>query len=560
MKLETIKRVIQSVSRNRLLFFLASLHLLIRAVLITQRPERLPLSEFPNRAIYLNALNNHFASYILNTSLLPPLNYVLDAIPVWILGPTAAHALDANLWMLAILNGLAVIMLYRACLHCNCNRYIAFTTGILYTLALIPFEFWRNGTHYDQLTIFFASFFAYSLIRHLNNADNRNGWLPAIAGALLILQSSVNTCIVPFVIILATVADVLPWHNWKKFLRSLGLSLSLPLVAILLLTTKNYANARILSPSTKGGPALMMVVTAVFRDTLNEPRAEMRKFVHNCNPPQWYLHAFNNPVPPPLEDPVSRTIWDDLAPAFCFCMPWGTREAGTYPFVFQPLHNYLAGNNYHKIAKIVSRDMADVRHRPYLFAGSSPELSPRWIGIYGKESSMIALKLFLSKPWAYLSQASRLHYKYAYESPSFLETITWRFKQGDRNRFLPFSGFHQAVARIYSKLARTSYRACFYAAPVMFLLIILSCQLRNELDGLACFLRTTGNSFLLLFAVILLNAGVFSFAVGGENDRYFMQSTPYLLITVNLTVTAIIQMFTFLKQNRSKYPDHHSRT
>ena len=42
------------------------------------------------------------------------------------------------------------------------------------------------------------------------------------------------------------------------------------------------------------------------------------------------------------------------------------------------------------------------------------------------------------------------------------------------------------------------------------------------------------NYFLLVSIPVLLVAGVFSCLVGGENDRYFMQASPYIILLATL--------------------------
>jgi hypothetical protein len=469
---------------------------------------------------YSEALNSHFWTYLWNTSLIPPLNYIIDAFLV--------HFIGFNWWLklpvIFFMDVVAAYLLFRASLLIGCKAQRSLLLAIFYSLALVPFELWWWGRHYDHLTIFFVSLFSFFVVKWIYSCSTKNSIYVSVSAALLILQSSVATYIVPMVLLISLFVNHKILSNWRSFLGRGILCFVLPIIAISFLMVKNYHHSGIMSSSTKGGPAIMMIVVNIYRDRIDE----LREFLVQNDIPDWYIYAFDNPVYPTDENGAPYKDWlkIHLSRSFGITMPWTKFEDTSWPYDFEPLHKFLVSEGEIELAKIVARDIYDTKHRKYLFQGSSPELSPRWISHYGKISTRIALKVLLSNPIPYMYQVLINQFRYSIRYPTYIETKALEINSLHSVIYYPLL----AVTFFWSRMIQIVYLFTMLFIPIGTIFFVFPHLVKRKSKHISIFLLFTNPITLVLGWAIFLNAMIFSFGVGGENDRYFMQITPYLLI------------------------------
>ncbi|MBV9986463.1 MAG: hypothetical protein JO301_02215, partial [Chitinophagaceae bacterium] len=144
-----------------------------------------PLSAYSGgQRLFFEALTRHFGDYTGFTSQIPPLTLYIIAGVFKIVGIETALSMRVFTGLVGVLDIVAVWMAYDAAIRSGAGRRAAFFASLLFSLALIPFELWREGMHYDHYTVFFTAFFAWALSRVFRRQDTGSGIVVSIAGAL----------------------------------------------------------------------------------------------------------------------------------------------------------------------------------------------------------------------------------------------------------------------------------------------------------------------------------------------------------------------------------------
>lgn len=473
----------------------------------------------PGSALFFDSLQNHFWEFMRFTASKPPMPYVLNAIVVKAAGAQWAHESRLFMIWLFLLDTAALGLLFHAAVLLRVRASVTFACVLLYSLALIPFEIWRNGMFYDQLTTFFTAFFAYAVVRCLLSDKRRFVLLLAASGGLLVFQSAVNLPVVP-----VTMAVL---FGYKFILglkaRPAALSLSAALLAIFMVATvcrlKNSERGEATVTSTEGGPALMMVV----QKSLDYDVAAVRALIVQTGAPPWYLWCYDNPRVPHDVNGVAYEGWETLSRAFGICFPFTALKDPSWPFDFRELDAYLTTSGQASVAHSVRADMKDTQERRHLYTGYCPELEPRWIGVYGAVSYQVALMGLRLHPLAFLRSFRQLHFLFSHYGPYFPRTIMKEMPPDA----MPALGLFTLITTIFGWIYGAAYHALyiFLAGSAAWLLYAY----RRGRPDLKHFAAEAAPALILSVPLVSL-AVIFSTLVGGENDRYFIQIFPYLML------------------------------
>jgi hypothetical protein len=476
--------------------------------------------------LFFSALTTHLGEYLRFTTNIPPLSYLVNSLvfQIWDL-ETALH-INAFIILVAIMDLAAICLLYHSALRLGAGKRITLTVFSIFSAALIPFELWREGMHYDQHTLFFTSLFAWSLVRLFRKDSWTDIILVSFAAMLLTGQSAANSVIVPLTILLMLAVLYLPAKRFGRFAFSAAIALLLPVILLLLLSKKNQAESRESLTSNKAGPAMMMVVQRAYNYDIERVRNVMQK----AKVPDWYVWVYDHAtVPLNRATGLPYPGWLNLSQAFGVCFySAAPKPDNVWDFDFHPLLGYLRLNGHTDLAKAVEADSADAVIRPYLFSGYAPELSPRWIGIYGDHSKKVffaaiadnsvgMVQSFIVQQGIFGLYGPLFPYNTIKDHPTILS------RNGLRtiNASIPLEPFFMLVTILFSIIAWITYGAVLLNIPVT----IWKWLLRRK--GVPIPILTP---FLVLSFPVVLIALIFSCLVGGENDRYFMQLTPYLMI------------------------------
>ena len=517
---------------NRLLILIAG-SIVIRLIVWSLLPPARELTQYADtEKLFFSAMTANFKDYFYFTTQIPPASYLINAAVFFVFGIKTAIHIRAFLLLVAIMNIVSVGLLFKTMLKSGVNSVIAFCLLGLFSTVLIPYELWRQGMHYDHYTIFFTSLFVWSLAGLIKEEDNiPNQLWVAVAGGLLVSQSAVNSAVVPFSIILILLFLFVPKKKYRKLFGCFIITVSLPLIALVLISKKNLSVGQVSLTSNKGGPAMMMVVQRAYNYDVKEIRSLMKE----SGAPDWYLWTYDHATKP-IDPKTGKGYehWINLAQAFgiCFFSTDSSKGKGTWQFNFDPLIYYLKKNGPANLISSVEADADDAVNRPYRFAGYSPELSPRWIGIYGDVSKKIFFKAILKNPVGmfrafFMQQGIFCIYGplFTYNTISTKPNLLARSGLRTLPTPLPLAPFFTLVTLLFAMVAWLIYLLAIINFPIRLVQLLRSVK-PNNTDSQKLF-------FLLSIPLITL-AVVFSCLVGGENDRYFMQVTPYIVVLAGL--------------------------
>jgi hypothetical protein len=174
------------------------------------------------------------------------------------------------------------------------------------------------------------------------------------------------------------------------------MALILPLSVLFMVGKKNKQGGQESLTSNKAGPAMMMVVQRAY----GYDAAKVRQLAKESGAPDWYIWTYDHATPG-YDSSTGKPAegWMNLAQAFgiCFYSDSG-KGKGPWQFYFDPLIHYLEQNGPQNILPAVKADAEDAVSKPYRFAGFAPELSPRWIGVYGQVSQQIFYSAIKKNP------------------------------------------------------------------------------------------------------------------------------------------------------------------
>jgi hypothetical protein len=504
--------------------------ILLRLVVYLTLPVSDDFGRYSNSgSLYFSALTEHFGDYLLFTTNIPPATFIIHAFVLTVADAKTAMNVQAFLILVFVLNITAVALLYNSAKRIGASQKLTFFVMLIFSVALIPFELWRAGMHYDHLTLFFTSFFLWALVRLITDESSySNMFLVSLSGALLVSQSAASSAIVPFSILVILCFLYLSKKQFLKLGYAVLITLLLPVTVFILISNKNRTAAQEGLTSNKAGPAMMMVVQRAYR----YDAVKLREMMKENNAPAWYLWTYDH-ARPPVDSVTGKEAegWINLSQAFgiCFFSADGKAKKNTWQFDFDPLIQYLRANGYQKEAKIAEDDAGDALQKPYRFAGFSPELSPRWIGVYGEVSKKMFFIALSKNPIGMGKAFAEQQGIFALYGPLFLYGTTQ-----DKASLFARAGLRTLKTQLplYQLLVPVTLVFALFSFIVYWIVLInipvtVFQFLKNGKRGRR---HQPVSYFLLLSIPVLCIAVVYSCLVGGENDRYFMQATPYLVV------------------------------
>ncbi|MBV9988352.1 MAG: hypothetical protein JO301_11790, partial [Chitinophagaceae bacterium] len=345
---------------------------------------------------------------------------------------------------------------------------------------------------------------------------------------------AVSAGIVPASLLLCSAFIYLPGKRWRSFFMNTLVMVALPVVVLLVISQKNRRSGTGEAlTSNKGGPAMMMVVQRAY----NYDTVRIRKAI--ADEPGWYLWAYDHATVPINEQTGSPyENWLNLSQAFGICFFGAQKDSGIgiWRFNFSPLLNYLRNSGPAALIDPVRQDSADALIRPYRFAGYSPELNPRWIGIYGDVSKKIYFKTIIREPLGMLRAFVVQQAIFAAYGPLFPLNTTQNkpgllVRSGLRTSKdpLPLGALLVVICVLFAVMSWITYAIVLLNLLLLFFRIWTKKLIRFSME------------FSLFSIPLLLIAIVFSCLVGGENDRYFMQAAPYITILAALLPASLDQ-------------------
>ena len=478
--------------------------------------------------LFFSALQEHFGDYLSFTTNIPPGTFLIDALVIGITGAKTAMAIRSFLILVSIMDIVALFLLWDITGMMGADKKTSFWAILLYSTALIPFELWHNGMHYDHPTLFLTTLFLWSLVRLFKNETGISNWIwISVTGALLVSQSAVNSAIVPFTILFFLLIVYFPKKKYGKLVLAVLITLSLPVTVLKIISNKNQKEGQESLTSNKAGPAMMMVVQRAYQYDVNKVRAQMQ----SAEAPDWYLWTYDHATVP--VDPLSGKPykdWINLSQAFGICFfSHGKEYKGPWAFDFDPLIQYLESTKKDKLLQIVKEDAADAVEKPYRYAGFSPELSPRWIGVYGDISKKIFFATIRDHPVGMLKAFAAQQGIFAIYGPLFTFNTTQSSpslfaRSGVRTskETIPLSFLFIPVTLVFAVVSWVTYLLMLMNIPVFIWQFLKSLRPGKKL--------LTVDGFLLVSVPAICVAVIFSCLVGGENDRYFMQVSPYIIV------------------------------
>lgn len=480
-------------------------------------------------AWYFDALRNQFADYLWLTTLKAPLTYVVQAAVLAVFGAELTYERHLFLVVVFILDICASLLVYSGARRLGAGRSFAVALAAVFSFGLVPFELWRLGDHYDHLTIFFTTLFAYALIRWWSEPGLRSATGVAISGALLIAQSASNLYAVPVAVAVA-LASGRSRAQAGVLARSALIALAIPVLVGAAIVAKNYVAAGVMATSNQTGPAIMLFVHEAAKDL---PGGQPR-LLDEAGVPDWYRWCHDHPVNPPeaAEDPN----WTVLARAFGICFPWSPVDGPSWPFDLTALRTRLAEAGETRLVELVDRDIADMRDRRNLLSGFSPEQSPRWIGAYGQVSVRMFTTLVTRHPVLFLRTSARVNAQYAARGPLIsVRTLIPIEDVGMRTlpMAVPAEPVFFAAARAFGAVTGFAY----LALHVALVLSLVAAARRSRTITVA-----ERWAVLTLAAPTIVLSQIFVLAAF-DLDRYFIQVTPYLFLAVVPIAAMTIRAF-----------------
>ena len=510
---------------------LTSWGILLRVAVYLLLPAAKELAQFgEGDRLFYSALSDHFSEYIRFTSQIPPATFLINGAVIFFFGIKTALHIRAFLLLIFVLDIFAVNLLYRSAKKMGSNEGLSFVIMLLFSTALVPFELWRTGMHYDHYTVFFTAFFAWSLVKLIKEETKwQSSLLVSIAGALLVSQSAANSVVVPASLLLILFFIHIPKKQYIKFFSAGFVVLLLPLITLIIISRKNQSAGNESLTSNKGGPAMMMVVQKAYQyDTV-----KVRSAIKSSGAPEWYLWTYDHATIP-INPLTGRGYegWLNLSQAFGICFnDTPSVKNAPWSFNFHPLLNHLRESKLSALVKSVEADSAIAVSKPWLFAGYSPELAPGWIGIYGDISKKIFFHTIEQNPLGMLKAFLEQHAVFALYGPLFPYNTT----QSNRSLLahaglrtvpeMPLPILFLIATLLFALLSAVSFLVILVNIPLYIGRWLISVKRNGKAPGIT--------NFTLLSIPVFGIALVFSCLVGGENDRYFMQATPYIMILMS---------------------------
>lgn len=447
--------------------------------------------------LYITAIKDHLLEYLLYFHTKPIGTIFRDALSLALFG--SENIALGNLIFTSILDCFATAFVFLTLISLRIPALFAFLLSILWSVALIAWEYWRLSSHFDHLNVFLFSFFAWTLCwRYFQTNRLITDLTAGFSGGLLILFHSVAPMLVPILLILTQQRPTFE----GRCLRKLFVAFIIPFLLILFTSGKNFIQFGIPTTSTIAGSTAMQFVSLYRLDKLTA-------FVNQHDYPQWWRWCYTT---------GSNNYSDDIGKCSgalygqCFKSPNGQ-------YSFSQLEEKLIALGENSLYQIVQQDRLVAQEAPWKLSGGVGESNTRFAIEYGKVSGRVWKDFLIERPHEFF-----LHFARA--NCVFLLGVD--FLGG--NRYEPQHMPRHWLVRLAGHLV----------APVLFIGII-GAWIIIALTGfamlkpqLAAFLpgdHKNVQHILMVFSVgLCLTSIALNALICCENERMFVSLSPFAML------------------------------
>jgi hypothetical protein len=516
-------------------FLLFSISLLTRLFLFSKIPTTSISAE------YSDALSNHFWEYFWNDSYKPPLNTLIFA--------TLNIFTSKNLIIFTLIfDSIAIQLLYSACIRFTKKPLFSFAILSLYSVTIFPFEFWREGTYWDHYSTILIANLIYWLSKIRKDHSTKTLLLTSLSGGLLISQSTVNVAIIPIYFLILVIILFLPKKDIKTLISSYAKLLLFPILVTLFCLTKNYMSYGIFATSILGGEGLILTTTRMFDQKVHPDIDMYKKEILKTRPPDWWMWCWEWGTKN-YADSNASTYYGNTGYCYRFIeRPSHCTPSTSKTIDFSPILNYLKKNGPQEVLKAVEKSQYETCYKPWLNMPSNLEFRHKFRGPHSEATVKVAKGIIQNNLSTYLKSTLRLHTVHGVLGPRL--QMIWV----NSPKIGPWELIHKLGRYLQSKTYKRLLKAHEYIMSFSYITAWLIFVVFS-FNALYLFLKRTGfyeslNYLKVRFGKLLFfmppvfgNAFLFTMAVGGENHRYFFQSTPYLIVFFIILISQLQNYF-----------------
>ncbi|MDB0013886.1 hypothetical protein N9F22_03500 [Alphaproteobacteria bacterium] len=472
--------------------------------------------------LYLKALDQHFWEYLSYTHIKPPLTYLIHGGLVKVFGVEAMRSGQITLMFAFCLNIIGFIFFWATLRLLKISTSIIIFSVGLYSIYLLPIEFWRFGKHYIHLSFVLTSIFIFCLVKYIQEFNFKTGTYLSLASAVILSLNSVYMLIAPGLIVAANLIHFLEVKSFRTFFKSTGIILVLPVFIALVICFKNYATVGSFTPSTIGGGALLLVSERV----ADRDADQLRPVIIKAGVPKWYIWCFDRPYGAEYVEEHGLEVISNSR-SFGTCSPPAARNTDSYPYDLSELRDYLDKTGQAQALAKVEQDIYNMKHRKYLFSGFANELSMHWSILYMKQGSKIYWYDLTQNPQKYMGMYLTLLDSYFNGSRYPLDALKQSKIPKDGSGYKVLKSVESLLGNIMHYMLLP-----LFIGTALYLIFVFSKLFIRCLKGRADpgDWKYSDSVCFVLSLSVLCQTLLFSTIVGEENNRYFMYAAPYVAV------------------------------
>ena len=335
-------------------------------------------------AEYRDALRSHFLGYLWYNHVLPALFTLKNAVLHNLLPASWVH--PAWYAALVALDALTAALAFATMRRLSVPRALAVAVTVAISARLMVWETWSWGRSWDAFNPFLVTLFFWSAAKFVDEPSKRAAWTAGACAALLVSGFQFG---LPAVLAGGAGALTLLAPARGMFSHSIRL-FALPLAFAAALVGKNAAEHGLWAPSSGAGHNIIQNLNLALQD--DEARGALKLGIREGYPAWWawcYEEAERRKLHPTL----------NVAGFYGLCTMGrdGRRD-------YAALEAYLAAHPDPAIARVVDKDVAVLRDRPWLWAGPVSIAATGTSIEYGKVSQRLLFDVAREYPWNFFAR------------------------------------------------------------------------------------------------------------------------------------------------------------
>lgn len=312
---------------------------------------------------YELAITDHLIEYVLYLHTKPVGSVFRDILSVRLFG----HMALGNLVITSCADVLTSVFIYATLRMVSIHCKVSLISGILFSLAMICWEYWRLSSHFDHLNVVCFGMLAWAMACHLKDNTVKSALVLSLAGGLILLFHSMAIVIVPLLLIACQRMNAKPLKIAKLIIIT-GL---IPILVMALLLGKNVYQFGVYGNSSVGGQNALQF-------TSQGDIKEIQELSNRNTYPEWWEWCFEYAGKVFPDDRLNAGIYGS-------CI-YRVSDEGHREYNFTPLEHKLTDLNETELLRIVHKDRARVTNKPWLFLGGINESATVFSVEYGKIS------------------------------------------------------------------------------------------------------------------------------------------------------------------------------